>query len=109
MELKEKARLEEEHLLEQEQPQYIGHTKTYVLVWFALLALTGITITVAGLRLGAFSMFASLLIASVKASLVLWFFMHLRYEEKLFKLMFLIPVATLTVVIGLTFFDIWYR
>jgi cytochrome c oxidase subunit 4 len=95
--------------MEHDQPQYIGHTKTYVFVWLALLALTGITITVAGMHLGAFSMFASLLIASLKASLVLWFFMHLKYEEKLFKLMFLIPIATLTVVIGLTFLDIWYR
>jgi len=95
--------------MEHDQPPYRGHTKTYVVVWLALLALTGITITVAGMHLGAFSMFTSLLIASLKASLVLWFFMHLKYEEKLFKLMLLIPVATLTVVIGLTFSDIWYR
>jgi len=92
-----------------DHPQYIGHTKTYVVIWLLLLGLTGITITVAGMHLGAFSMLASLLIASIKASLVLWFFMHLKYEEKLFKYMFLIPVATLTVVIALTFSDIWYR
>lgn len=95
--------------MKHDQPQYIGHTITYVVVWLALLALTGITIAVAGMRLGAFSMSASVLIASIKASLVLWFFMHLKYEKLLFKLMFLIPVATLAVVIGLTFSDIWYR
>jgi len=86
-----------------------GRTKTYVAVWLSLLALTAITITVAGMHLGRFSTLTALLIASTKASLVLWFFMHLKYERKLFKLMFLIPIATLTVTLGLTFFDIWYR
>jgi hypothetical protein len=35
--------------------------------------------------------------------------MHLKYESKLFKVLLLVPIATLTVIIGLTFFDIWYR
>ena len=94
--------------MEHDQP-HIGHTKTYAIVWLALLALTGITIAVSAMRLGAFSMLASLVIASLKASLVLWFFMHLKYEQKLFKFLFLVPIVTLTVVIGLTFLDIRYR
>jgi len=35
--------------------------------------------------------------------------MHLKYERRLFKALFLVPIATLAVIIGLTFFDIWYR
>ncbi len=93
----------------EEQNTHLGRTKTYIAVWLALLALTAITITVAGLHLGAFSTLTALLIASSKASLVLWFFMHLKYERKLFQFMLLIPIATLTVVMGLTFLDIWYR
>jgi len=93
----------------EEQNVHIGSAKTYVAVWLALLALTAITITVATMHLGTFSTLTALLIASIKASLVLWFFMHLKYEKKLFKFLFLIPIATLTVMIGLTFFDIWYR
>jgi cytochrome c oxidase subunit 4 len=92
-----------------EQNAHLGRTRTYVTVWLSLLALTAVTISVAGMHLGRFSTLTSLLIASAKASLVLWFFMHLKYERKLFQLMFLIPVATLAVIIGLTFFDIWYR
>lgn len=84
-------------------------TKTYIAVWLALLAFTAITIKVAELRLGAFSMFVNILIASSKASLVLWFFMHLKYEKRLFKVMLLLPIMALTVIIGLTFLDIRYR
>ena len=93
----------------EEQNTHVGNIKTYVAVWLSLLALTGITIAVAAMHLGRFSTLTSLLIASIKASIVLWLFMHLKYEKKLFKFLFLIPIATLTVIIGLTFFDIWYR
>jgi cytochrome c oxidase subunit 4 len=61
------------------------------------------------MRMGEWSMLANLLIASTKASLVLWFFMHLKYENKLFKMLFFVPISTITIIIGLTFFDIWYR
>lgn len=91
------------------QQHHIGRTKTYLAVWLALLALTALTIKAAELHLGAMSMFANLLIASSKASLVLWFFMHLKYETKFLRFIFLIPIVTITIIIGLTFFDIWYR
>lgn len=87
----------------------VVRTKTFVAIWLALLVLTGVTIMAARLRMGQWSMLANLLIASTKASLVLWFFMHLKYEKRFFKLLFLVPVATITIIIGLTFFDIWYR
>ena len=87
----------------------IVRSKTFVLVWIALLILTGVTIKAAQMRMGEWSMLANILIASTKASLVLWFFMHLKYEAKFLRLIFLVPIVTITFIIGLTFFDIWYR
>ena len=93
----------------EDRQTHIISTKTYIAVWFGLLALTALTIEAAQLHLGALGMLVNLLIASSKASLVLWFFMHLKYEQRLLKVMILIPIVTLTIIIGLTFFDIWYR
>ena len=84
-------------------------TKTFVFVWIALLCLTGLTITAAQMQMGEWSMVANIAIASVKASLVLWFFMHLKYEKRLFKLLLFVPIMTISIIIVLTFFDIWYR
>jgi len=95
--------------MEGNREQHITATRTYVAVWLGLLALTALTIKAAELHLGAFGMTANLLIASAKASLVLWFFMHLKNEKRVLKVMLLVPIATLTIIIGLTFFDIWYR
>jgi len=83
--------------------------RTYALVWMTLLALTGITIGAAHLQMGSWSMFANIAIASTKASLVLWFFMHLKQEKPLFKMLLLVPIVTISIIIGMTFFDIWYR
>ena len=95
---------------EKEQEKHIVvSTKTFVLIWLVLLVLTGLTIKAAQMRMGEWSILANLLIASTKASLVLWFFMHLKYEKMFFKLLFIVPIATITIIIGLTFFDIWYR
>ena len=93
----------------EEKDRHIVKAKTFVLVWTALLVLTGVTIEAAHLQMGEWSMLANILIASTKASLVLWFFMHLKYETKSLKVLFLVPIATITIIIGLTFFDLWYR
>ncbi|HYA87534.1 MAG TPA: cytochrome C oxidase subunit IV family protein [Nitrospirota bacterium] len=92
-----------------ERGNHIVGTKTYVFVWTALLCLTGLTILAAQMKMGKWSMVANIAIASAKASLVLWFFMHLRQEKRLFKLMIFVPLITISIMIGLTFFDIWYR
>lgn len=92
-----------------EQEHHIVATKTFILVWIALLILTGLTIKAAQMRMGEWSMVANIAIASTKAGLVLWFFMHLKYEKRIFKLLLFVPIITISIIIGLTFFDIWYR
>jgi cytochrome c oxidase subunit IV len=82
---------------------------TYFWVWVGLAVLTGVTIMVSGMNLGSLSIFAVLLIALIKTGLVLYFFMHLKYEGVLFQVILLFPLVTLTIFIGLTFFDISFR
>jgi len=93
----------------EENKNHIVATKTYVFVWIALLCLTGLTIEAAQMKMGEWSMVANIAIASAKASLVLWFFMHLKQERRLFKLLIFVPLMTISIIIGLTFFDILYR
>ncbi|OGL39865.1 MAG: hypothetical protein A2042_03470 [Candidatus Schekmanbacteria bacterium GWA2_38_11] len=82
---------------------------TYILVWFGLLVFTGLTVTVSGMNLGRLSIIIPLLIASSKAGMVIYFFMHLKYEGILFKVMLFITLLVVTIFIGFTFFDISYR
>ncbi len=97
-----------EHIQREKEVPVIGYG-TFVAVWVALLILLAVTIAVARIHLSRFSVLINLLIASVKAGLVVTFFMHLKYEGRLLKGLLLLAIATLTAIIALTFSDVWYR
>jgi len=63
--------------------EHVIPVRTYYAVFAALLAFTGITVAVAFLDLGPLSTVVALSIAVLKATLVLLYFMHLRYSSKL--------------------------
>ena len=84
--------------------------RIYTVVWLMLLAMLGTTIAVAKLNLLArFSVLGALVIASLKAGLILTFFMHLKDEGRFLKVMLTVTLFLLTVFVGLTFVDVWYR
>lgn len=91
-----------------EEHKLIGYG-TYIMIWLALLMLTGLTITVAGLNLTDFAIVVAIFIAGFKSMLVLNYFMHLKYESSLFKNMVFLAIFTLVIIIGLTFTDISFR
>jgi|WetSurMetagenome_2_1015567.scaffolds.fasta_scaffold302075_2 cytochrome c oxidase subunit IV len=83
--------------------------RTYLYVWAALLTLLGLTIAVAEIHFSKYGVLINLLIASIKAALVLMFFMHLKYEGRFLKGLLLLSLSALTLIIALTFADVWYR
>jgi len=92
-----------------EEHSHIVPYRTFVLVWVALLTLTGITVAVAQVNLGSLNVWVALGIATLKSSLVIAFFMHMKYETPLFKLALLAALAILAIFIGMTFLDVLYR
>jgi len=62
---------------------HIVPIKVYLAVFAALIILLAITIGVAFLHLGPFNVAAALFIAVVKATLVVLFFMHVKYSSRL--------------------------
>ena len=83
--------------------------RTFILIWVALLILTAVTVGVSRIHLGALNIWVALSVASIKSSLVIFVFMHLRQESKLFKIGLLVMLSILAIFIGLTFFDVLYR
>ncbi len=77
----------------------------YVLVWLGLLTLTAITVAVAGINLGSITIATALIIASIKSYLVLTIFMHLRVEQKAFKVFVIVALFFIIVSFTLLFAD----
>jgi cytochrome c oxidase subunit IV len=79
---------------------------TYFAIWIALLAGTALTVYASGLDLGRFNAAVALTIASIKATLVALFFMHIKgASEKLTKLVVISALFFLLLLLGLTMTD----
>jgi cytochrome c oxidase subunit 4 len=89
-----------------------GHVvpvSTFFKVLVALLVLTVITVLAAQVDLGKWNIAGALVIASIKASLVILVFMHGKYENKIIWTYILIPFVLLAIMIGGVFTDDPFR
>jgi cytochrome c oxidase subunit 4 len=71
----------------------------------ALLGLTVVTVVTSRMDLGPMNVVLALAIASLKATLVAMFFMHLRYEHRFQTVIFLGALLFVVVFLGFVVFD----
>ena len=83
--------------------------RTLVRVWLVLLGLTGALVAAGTLLPTSLSVWAMLTITPVKAALIFYFFMHLKYEKPLLTGLVFVTLGLLVLVIGLLFSDLFYR
>jgi cytochrome c oxidase subunit 4 len=84
---------------------HISPKKTYYVIFGSLMVLTTITVLVAFINLGALNFPVALGIAILKATLVVLFFMHVKYSSRLTKLICGTAFFFLIVLFGLTLSD----
>lgn len=84
-------------------------SRVYVATWAALIALTAATLGASFLHLGNWVILTALVIAGTKASLVLLYFMHLRYAGRLYAVLLVVAIGTYVVFLALTFSDYSFR
>jgi cytochrome c oxidase subunit 4 len=81
---------------------------TFVAVWAVLLVLTAALVVLS--RFGQRAAVAGLLtLTPVKAALVFYYFMHLKYESALLKGILIVTLGTLLIFFGLTYADVAFR
>ena len=85
--------------------EHVASLKNYLLIFATLMILTGITIAVAFVDLGFLNTVVALSIAGFKATLVVLYFMHLRYSSSLPKLFWVAGLLWLAILLGFTMSD----
>ncbi len=80
-----------------------------ILIWLTLLSLTCVTVAVAGLDLGPYILLTAMVVAAIKSALVINVFMHIKFDDPIFKLFFTVVIITLFVLFTITAFDVLYR
>lgn len=89
---------------------HIISAKTYLLVFMILLVLTVATVAVAYYNFGGlWNLVIALGIATVKATVVALYFMHVRYSGRLIQLVILTSLMFLALMIFGTLMDVWTR
>jgi cytochrome c oxidase subunit 4 len=71
----------------------------------ALLVLTAVTVGATWFDLGNLNLWIALGIATVKASLVILYFMHLRYDRPVNALVLIVALLFVATFIGITLMD----
>jgi len=84
---------------------HIVSPKIYVTIWLILLAFTGITVAAAYQNFGIFNPIIALAIACTKATLVILFFMHVKYSPKMIALVIGCGLFFLSILMVLTCAD----
>jgi cytochrome c oxidase subunit 4 len=85
-----------------------GHVSSiglYLTIFFALMILTAVTVAAAYLDLGQFNFAVAMAIAGFKASLVVWYFMHVKWQSSLTKLTLATGMFFLAILLGMSLID----
>lgn len=83
--------------------------RTYFAVFGALLVLTALTVAVAWVDLGALNTLVALTIAGLKATIVMLWFMHVKFQSKLTWLFVGAGFVWFAILVGFTLTDVLTR
>ncbi|SFF63222.1 cytochrome C oxidase subunit IV family protein [Sunxiuqinia elliptica] len=95
--------------MENNEKHHIVSYRSYFVILLLLLLFTFISIAITQIELGSYNVAGALLLATIKSGLVLYFFMHLKFDKPYLKLMVGFVMAVFIAVIVITFFDYYYR
>jgi cytochrome c oxidase subunit 4 len=84
---------------------HVSPKRLYYAIFASLMVLTAITVGVAFINLGALNFPVAISIAIVKATLVILFFMHVKYSSRLTKVILLTGFFFLGILFVLTLSD----
>ncbi len=92
-----------------EHTPHITPYRTLGIILLILLTLTFVTIEITSIHLGAFTVTAALLIAGIKGFIVLTYFMHLKHESLLLKILVAMVFVLFAIIVLITFIDYAFR
>lgn len=92
-----------------EHTPHISSYKSHMVVLASLIILTAISVLITSFEMGPFNTLAAMLIAGIKATIVMAWFMHLKFDNKIFMIFSILVITVFLLVLLVTFFDYLYR
>lgn len=86
-----------------------GGYRIYAAVWAALIILTFLTVVISRSAAAGVTLIIALSIATVKAALIIYYFMNIRFEKGVLRLFIPLTAVLIAILITLVFTDVAYR
>ncbi len=88
---------------------HVTPLKTYLGIFGALMFLTVLTVLVSFMDMGPYGIYPAMMVAVVKAALVIGYFMHLKWDDRFHSFVFLGTILFVAIFFALTFADLTTR
>lgn len=100
-------KMKNQHSIEESHAEHITSYREHFGTWVGLILLTLMTvfISVFGADLRTITVATALLIASVKALVVAYYFMHLKYDPRIYRVLITIVMSLFTVFLIMVILD----
>jgi cytochrome c oxidase subunit 4 len=84
---------------------HVSPLSMYITIFLSLMVLTAVTVGAAYVDFGSFNFAIAMVIATFKASLVVWYFMHVKDQSHLTKLTLATGLFFLAILLGMMLID----
>lgn len=89
--------------------QHIVPYKVYGIILAILLCFTGISVAATQVEFASYTIAIALILATIKSLLVLFYFMHLKFDDIILRIMVIAVFVVLALVITITLLDYNFR
>ncbi len=84
---------------------HVSPLSTYITIFGALMVLSAITVGAAFVNLGSLNPIVAMLIAGIKATLVILYFMHVKFSSRLVKITVVLSLFFVAILFAETLMD----
>ena len=84
---------------------HVSPLSTYITIFGALMVLSAITVAAAFVNLGALNPIVAMLIAGIKATLVILYFLHVKFSSRLVKITVVLSLFFVAILFAETLMD----
>jgi cytochrome c oxidase subunit IV len=97
--------------MSEHKTEHITSFREHFSIWLALIVLTIMTVTVSvyGADLHSLAVLTAMIIATTKVVVVGYYFMHLKYDHKIYRILVGVVAILFIVFMTLTIFDYLFR
>lgn len=87
------------------EKHHIVPYRSYAIILTLLLSFTFVSVAITNIELGSWAVAGALILASIKSSLVLIYFMHLKFDQPYIRIMVGFVFAVFVAVLVITLMD----